>query len=502
MNSLASCQKIPAFLRVKSVYLRVLLVAEPNKDFLKPNRWKLNKKAKSLIVFAIITILLVSIFAFFPRQSTSVIVPQSTDAPTASPSLAPQVTNQTERPNVLAGIGQFLSDWSGNVAQAISPPQPPGVIESAQTINSSVWKRVAGNAWAYFQPGVGVDANTALPYAVGTDCPDFTDWDLGVYIQAVIDAQKIGLTDTNGTWGSYARLDKVLTFLENRELNTTTGYPFWFYNSITGKEYATQPSIDLVDTGRLFVALSNAKAYNSSWTQRIDDLVYNRFDNRTDYSALVPNIKSEIFSWTGTYAYYVASGFASFWPNDLADAPSAILNNMLSAGNVTTFGVSLPNAPISCDPLVCSVFELNNNDTRLLGLARQVYLAHEACYNSTGAFVAFSEGSSVSNGFIYEWVVAPNGGTWNITDCNQTYININPIIFNKVAFSFLALYNTTFARSMLIYLEQNTPSPANGYCDGAVCNMDSNSKNYVGIVGSNSNGLILEAALYAIRNNP
>ena len=44
----------------------------------------------------------------------------------------------------------------------------PGLIESAQTINSTVWMEVAANAWAYFQPGVGVDDNTGLPYAGGT----------------------------------------------------------------------------------------------------------------------------------------------------------------------------------------------------------------------------------------------------------------------------------------------------------------------------------------------
>ena len=49
----------------------------------------------------------------------------------------------------------------------------------------------------------------------------FTDWDLGVYIQAVIDAQKLGLIGNDGAWDFSARIDKVLTFLENRPLNTT-----------------------------------------------------------------------------------------------------------------------------------------------------------------------------------------------------------------------------------------------------------------------------------------
>ena len=72
---------------------------------------------------------------------------------------------------------------------------------------------MAANAWKYFQPGVGVDSTTGLPYA---GPPILTDWDLGVYVQAVIDAQKLGLIATNGTWGFNARMDKVLTFLETR----------------------------------------------------------------------------------------------------------------------------------------------------------------------------------------------------------------------------------------------------------------------------------------------
>jgi hypothetical protein len=133
-----------------------------------------------------------------------------------------------------------------------------------------------------------------------------------------------------------------------------------------------------------------------------------------------------------------------------------------------------------------------------MALARQVYLAHEAFYNATGEYVAFSEGNSVSNGYIYEWVVLPNGDTWNITAAmTGAYLDINPIIYNKVAFSFLALYNTTFARNMVVYLEQSLPTPTNGYSDGA-----DNSGNLVSQVGSNANGLILDAALYAIQNNP
>lgn len=98
------------------------------------------------------------------------------------------------------------------VTDAIAPPKGPGVIESAQTIDKTVWTAVGANAWKYFQYGVGVDPTTGLPYGV-FDWTFFTGWDLGVYIQAVMEAQKIGLINKGQ---AIDRLEYVLTFLENR----------------------------------------------------------------------------------------------------------------------------------------------------------------------------------------------------------------------------------------------------------------------------------------------
>jgi hypothetical protein len=487
---LVNYKKVRSLLGVRLVSLQASLEAERKKGFFKQNRWRFSKKAKCLIVFAIIGVMLVSFFAFLPKGSQS-----TPNTPQSSPTASPAATNNQTGSNTLS---QFFSNLAGSAAQAFSQPKALGTIESAQTINSTVWRAVAANAWQYFQPGVGVGSTTGLPYAQGTSFSVFTDWDLGVYIQAVIDAQKIGLIGTDGSWNSSARLEKVVSFLETRELNATTGYPYWFYDAKTGlddhahSDVATG-SVDIVDTGRLFVALNNLKAYNSSLAQRIDNIVlYGQSNNRTNYAALVPIIGNDSLTSTSIYAYYCWSGFASFWPNQLGNVPDTILNNMYNAGNITTNGVQLPKAAISGDPLLCSAFELNS--TRLMALARQVYLAHEAFYNATGEYMAFSEGNSVSNGYIYEWVVTPNGDTWNITAAmTGAYLNINPVIYNKVAFSFLALYNTTFARNMVVYLEQNLPDPTNGYSDGA-----DNRGNQVSQVGSNANGLILDAALYAI----
>jgi hypothetical protein len=378
-------------------------------------------------------------------------------------------------------------DWFGG--------EKTTLLTSSPAIDSAVWKNIAANAWEYFQPGIGVDSNTGLPYAGASSFKAFTDWDLGVYIQAVINAQKIGLIGMGGEWGSNERLEKVVNFLETRPLNESTNFPFWFYDATNGQNYrqmsdkAANP-VDGADTGRLLLALNNLKNYQPNLTSRINYIVY----NRTDYTPLLSGVNSSDSS-SNIYAYYIDSGYAAFWPIQVGDVPSEILNNIASKPTVTTYGVSLPNISLTCEPLLCSIFEINKTDRSLTNLMEKVYLAHEAYYNNTGQFVAFSEGNSITSQFIYEWVVAPDGNTWKITnDAKTVYYNIHPIIYEKVALSFLALYNTTYAYNLSVYLEKNMPKPTNGYLSG----MDTLGKMVPG-EGSNTNGLILDAALYAIQ---
>jgi hypothetical protein len=503
-------KKACSILEVTVASLRDSKKAEGRKGFFTLRNLRFNKKAKGLIVFAIIAVMLVSIFAFLPKSNIAApIAPQSSDVPVASPNGTPQRTanpTTTNAPDPWRAIQNAIT----SIVPGIIPPAPhdPGTIESAQTMDSTVWRAVATNAWNYFQPGTGVDANTGLPRGGGTDAPNFTDWDLGCYVQAVIDAQKIGLIGTDGAWNSSQRLETVVKFLEIRDLNSTTGYPFWFYQASDGKDYRADSDIalyqvDAADTGRLFVALNNLKAFNSSLAQRINNIVYNTYGNRSNYATLVPGLLSESLTSTNIYAYYIISGFASFWPNDLSGAPNRILNNMLSSGNITYNGVWLPKASLLGDPLLYSVFELNNNNPQLMAITKQVYLAHEAYYNSTedssgqGQYRAFSEGGTNSAHWAYEWVVLPDGRTWVPLDETGAPYNNSPIIYTKVSIGFLALYNTTFAKNMTVYLESNIPSPMRGYCEGL-----SEGGEILSGVGVHTNNLILDAALYSIQRNP
>ncbi len=503
VQKLVSFKKIHILLCFKFVFLNAFLAVENKKIFSGHNRWRFSRKAKSLIVFAIILVMLISALAFLPKQSESKPLPQNTATPTDSPSstVKPTSTPQPTSAPTPKPIAVIWQDPKMPSSTSNTFTKSPGVIKSAQTVNSTMWLAVAKNAWAYFQPDVGVNSTTGLPYS-GYAAPAFTDWDLGVYIQAIIDAQNLNLTTTDGDWGSSARIEKVLTFLETRPLNNTTHYPFWFYQTADGQDWqqtsdlATSP-VDVVDTGRLFVALNNLRDFNSSLVSRINNIVmYGQYFNRSNYAALVPSIKTDSLTSTSIYAYYIESGFASFWPDSLGDVPITIMNNIFSAGNVTLNGVSLPDAELTGDPLLCSVFELNNNDSKLMALANQFYLAHQAYYNATGLYRAFSEGPSLSGDWQYEWVVYPGKGTW-VVMMDDSQVNISPMIYTKVAFSFLAIYNSSFAKNLSVYVEDAIPNPIDGYCEG----LDEAGTLFPG-VGLNTNGLILDAALYAIYDSP
>ena len=163
-----------------------------------------------------------------------------------------------------------MDHWLG-IGTAPKQTVGPGLLVAGQPVNRSVWLGVGATAWAYFQPGVGVDSNTGLPYADGNYFKAFSAWDLGVYIQAVIDAQELGLVSVGGPWGSSDRLARVVDFLENESLNASSGYPYWYYNATNGEEYASLSNqaaspVNLSDIGRLFIALNNLRNYNTSLT--------------------------------------------------------------------------------------------------------------------------------------------------------------------------------------------------------------------------------------------
>jgi hypothetical protein len=377
-----------------------------------------------------------------------------------------------------------------------------GAEVNASDDSSSFWLGLAENAWNYFQLGIGVDSTTGLHQA-GVGCPVFTDWDTGLYIEAIIDAEKLGILNSSGVWGADDRINRVLTFLENRPL-MADGLPYLFYSSRTGQNTVDTQQV-ATDSGKLFVALKNLEAYKPELKSRIDNIVYSR-TNYTQREISVDVLLGQMLNGTRPaciYDYYVTCGFAGFWPQRYSNEANAILDFIASAPTVDYFGVTLPKAKISCDPLLCCIFDFQQPDARLVNLSRQVYLAHEAYYNTTGQYRAFGEGNTglSSVPYVYEWVVMSDGRMWGLqvvdsNDANDVEVSITPIVFLKVAVGFLAIYDSSFAQSMVNYLLEQLPLPSSGYNDG----VDETGRVVEASLGV-GNSLIISAAKYAIDNN-
>lgn len=489
-----SCRTLHSFLSVEHSLFKALEKGF-GKRFLSRLSLLSSKKAKYTTVFAVIAVILVSFLAFFPVEDKGVnSVPQDNADPSVS-SISQNPTNTTENSTnetekIETGLPQgVVNKPVAPSPRVLLPSKPLGIMSSAQVINRTIWKAVAKHAWQYFQPGI-VDPVTGLPSA-GCGYPYFTDWDLGVYVQAVIDAQDIGLIEREGSWGADDRFEKVLAFLENRRL-TNDSLPFWFYQAGDGSpgSQSANCSGTVADTGRLLVALQNLKTYNNSLETRIDYVV----NNRMNYSFMLNELDTLVKS-NNIYDYFVASGFAAFWSNK-SNVPASIMDNIMSAQQVDLHGAQLPISKIACEPILLSIFDLSQPDPRLFNLSRQVYLAHENWYSATGKFRAFSEGPTISGKFAYEWVVMPDGRTWVVQDEEGQDFNISPVIYSKVAFSFLAIHNTVHARNIVVHLENALPDLGSGYCDG----IHEDGRNKVDITGSNTNGLIISAARYAIES--
>jgi len=364
------------------------------------------------------------------------------------------------------------------------------------SFTANYWNTVAQNAWRYYEPGVGVHEITGL-HNTCLDPEQFTDWDLGTYILAIVDVTKLGLINFEGDWGFDYRINKILNFLETRPL-ASNGVPYVWYSSTNGVNIVNSPQY-ATDAAFLLLSLKIVSEYRSVFAQRINNIV----NVKTTYEPLKQAVDGLTLPTRqlNTYDYFTTAGFASFWPERFNEKAEILLNNILSAPTTTYQGINLPHAWIGCEPLMLSVFAFNDNaNDNLLYLMSQAYLAHEARYNTTGKYVAFSEGNpkDIISGYVWEWVASSDGRTWVTYGDEQTEVFMSsPAVFLKTAIGFAAMYSTPFTQSMVNWLEPAMLSNY-GYFEGK-------SEDGAGmyILSDKTNGLIINAARYAIENqNP
>ena len=358
-----------------------------------------------------------------------------------------------------------------------------GITNQGAPNDRASWLALARSAWAYFQPGVGVNAQTGLEEA-GVNWPYFTEWDLGTYVQAVMNAERLGLIQDNGSWGFNYRIGLILNFLETRQL-ASDGLPYSTYDW-NGQPYGNASTF-FVDEGSLYMALYDLEVFRPDLAANVTSII-----NRSNNTALLPDPAS-LSGSTDFYIYYVATAFKDLGFSGYADVPSEILNTIVSQPRVSAYGVQLPIAHICCEPLLLTFFEANPQDSKYTWLLSQVNLAQEARYEATGNFTAFSEGNTGLNGpsYVYELVVDSNGRTFEVEPA------ITPIIYLKVAVAFDAIFNTTYTQTMVNYILGYLPASSSGFQEG----VDENGR-VVGSIIDRTNSLILAAAWYAISNMP
>jgi hypothetical protein len=342
----------------------------------------------------------------------------------------------------------------------------------------------AETAWKYFKPGVGVDPETGLNYA--NYAPPFggwkclTEWDLGCYIMAIVDAEKLGILDTEGEWGCDYRVEKVLGFMEDREIHES-GVPYLSYKSTSSEPNNYEPT-NKYDVGRLLVALHNLKKSKPEQAARIDHIVHERY-NLTGMAASIsksPNPEN----------YYLAKGYSYFGFN--STNIHACLGNprrMIEGGQIDVYGVSLPNVKLISEQVLHAVFEVET-DGDFQEIAHRTYLAQQRRWEETGKYTAFTEGARRTEPhYIYEYIVLPPD-TWYVTAIGMGDLDLVPIVFIKAGVGFHAIYNTSYTRDLLDeYLERVETD--NGYMEG----VDEDGA-VMRILTDKTNSLIINAARY------
>ena len=353
---------------------------------------------------------------------------------------------------------------------------------SVQGQSSDDWLGWARVAWRYYQPGVGVNPSTGLHYA-RSDWHRFTDWDLGIYVHAILNAERLGLVARQGVedWGVDFRLEKVLRFLETRSI-TPTREPYMQYEAETGnvpsdiQGKAAHPS----DFGRLLLALDDLRRSRPDLASRIQSIVA-----RYDCGLITID---NWFAADDMYPFYASQGFHAF---GFATPKLKDLKSLGGGSFVDVYGELIPKAWVTSEPLLAAV--LGNRISPLYNdYCGRVFRAQEKRYRNTGVLTTFSEGVyPAPHYYVYQWVVISTGETWCIYAANR--VDGPAVVYTKIAFAFHAIYRNEYTATLMGYVSRLQSS--GGFYEGV---MD-NDRSTLPVLCDKTNGMILEAAGYALQ---
>ena len=387
-------------------------------------------------------------------------------------------------------------DWTASLKSTLLIILSTGLLLVAlnhvevKALTTDQWRTHAQVAWKYFSPGIGVHTTTGISRAK-LDWDSATDWDTAGYITAIVDAHKLGLLSYDGSWGFRDRIDKVLRRLETRELGTrgaVPNFPYWAYywNSSDHRPGFTNWS----DSGKLLLALDQLRKYDSSFSTRVQS-IFSRC--KTAYDVL----KNELP--VNYYGYLVAHSFAAFG----YDMTSVITGFEGWAGPfVNLEGQNLPVMETIAEPMVHGILDMWFSGV-FCEYSRRAYECQKSYY-PRGKFRAWSEGGyyqlNPRLGYVYEYILTGAGEAWVIV--GGTRLTIEPLMYSKIAFAYLAIYGENQYTLALYNAAKNLEHSQYGFGEATF----ENATSAISIWGSNTGGfysdktnqIILGAARYAI----
>ena len=401
---------------------------------------------------------------------------------------------------IMAGVGL-------NIVWYIGAPKPKVATTSLQTqttertiataftsADSLDWLGIARVAWRYYQPGVGVNPETGINRAK-LDWDALTDWNTGSYIIATIEAHRLGLVESNGTWGFRDRMGRVLRHLLTRQLTANLGvgnWPYWSYYW-DGRPYYNPVYLytDVSDAGRLLYALDILRKHDPSFSQQVQQ-VYQRC--KTAYDVMATHIDRH----PTYYGVLEAVGFSAFGYNksDIAN-----VFDSWKGGFVDVEGQMLPRTATVTEPTLHGVLELGLGG-KFLEYTRRVYEAQKARWEKTGRLSGWSEGCHPIHEFVYEKILNADGETWFISKHDGTRVNIDPLMYTKVAFAYRAIFGTNNYTTSLFNVASRLYDDRFGFGEAAFENGQSAislwSRNTEGFYSDSTNQIILASARYAL----
>jgi len=174
---------------------------------------------------------------------------------------------------------------------------------------------------------------------LGWNC--FTDWDLGTYIFSIIFARRLNLVSDgsgNGDWQFTDRINRLLTFLQNRPLSGPT--PYWAYDWGSGTPCSTAGSAagDSADEGRLLGALHALTAFRPTYSSQVASIFARSHSAYDTFSTQLG---------TNYYDYFMAEGYAAFGYNE-SNVFNAVDNYV--GPHLNIYGQNLPLMKTGSEP--------------------------------------------------------------------------------------------------------------------------------------------------------